>query len=383
MDASNLKIALFSGNYNYVKDGANQALNKLVAFLESKGASVRVYSPTSDTPAFEPAGTLVSIPSFPIPGRKEYRMAFGLPKAITDDLDAFAPNIVHISSPDMAAQKAVKYARRRKIPVVASVHTRFETYLSYYHLGWLEGWVTRNIAKLYNRCDEIFIPTPCMMESLGPSGVSVPMRTWTRGIDLELYSPLKRDEEWRASHGIMPDDCVISFVGRIVLEKGLDVFIETCKKLTATGKKFKVLIVGDGPKRDWFQSQLPEAIFLGFQGGEDLARAYASSDIFFNPSRTETFGNVTLEAMASGVPQVCAYASGSKFLVKDEETGFLAPNCTADEYAEKITLLIEDKNLRQDMSTKSLIRSKSFHWDAVLGQVIDHYQNLLIEKSQV
>ena len=137
-----LRVALFSGNYNYVRDGSNQALNRLVGFLEARGAQVRVYSPTVATPAFEPVGTVISVPSVSVPRRSEYRLALGMPRAVRTDLDAFGPNLVHVSTPDILGSAAVRYARRRGLPVVASVHTRFETYLRYYGLGFLESWLS-------------------------------------------------------------------------------------------------------------------------------------------------------------------------------------------------------------------------------------------------
>ena len=133
-----LRIALFSGNYNYVRDGANQALNRLVGYLLGRGYAVRIYSPTTDTPAFSPTGDLVSIPSFAIPKRPEYRFPTGLTRAVRRDLTAFNPDIVHISSPDIAARQAIGWARRNDRAAIASIHTRFETYLSYYHLQLLE-----------------------------------------------------------------------------------------------------------------------------------------------------------------------------------------------------------------------------------------------------
>ena len=134
LSVQNLRIALFSGNYNYVRDGANQSLNRLVGYLLRQGAEVRVYSPTVAKPAFEPAGDLVSLPSLPIPSRAEYRVATGLSRRVRRDLEAFAPNVVHISAPDPAGHRAVSWARERGLPVLASVHTRFETYPRYYNL---------------------------------------------------------------------------------------------------------------------------------------------------------------------------------------------------------------------------------------------------------
>ena len=130
MDASDLRIALVTGNYNYVRDGANQALNRLVEYLLRQGAQVRAYSPTVAEPAFEPTGDLVSVPSIAAPGRGEYRLPLSLTPRVRLDLARFAPNIVHVASPDFVSHRAVSWARRRAIPSVASVHTRFETYLA-------------------------------------------------------------------------------------------------------------------------------------------------------------------------------------------------------------------------------------------------------------
>jgi len=134
VDSRQLRVALFSGNYNYVRDGANQALNRLVGYLLRQDIKVRVYSPTVEHPAFPATGDLVDIPAVPIPGRSEYRFPLALPGRVRTDLAKFAPNIVHVSSPDIVGHRAVTWARKRRIAAVASVHTRFDTYLAYYHL---------------------------------------------------------------------------------------------------------------------------------------------------------------------------------------------------------------------------------------------------------
>jgi glycosyltransferase involved in cell wall biosynthesis len=133
-----LRIALFSGNYNYLREGANQALNKLVAYLERQGHAVRAYSPVTDTPAFEPEGTLVPVPSIPLPIRTEFRLALGMPRFIRRDVERFAPDLVHLSTPDILNTRAETFAIRRNIPIVTSLHTRFETYPEHYPgLAWL------------------------------------------------------------------------------------------------------------------------------------------------------------------------------------------------------------------------------------------------------
>src|SRR5438552_790966 len=155
---SDLRIALFSGNYNYVRDGANQALNRLVGYLMRQGVQVRVYSPTVEHPAFPPTGDLVGIPAIPIPGRSEYRMPIALPARVRRDLAAFKPNVVHVSSPDIVAHRAVTWARRHRIAAVASVHTRFESYLAYYHLQWFEPFVRAILRRFYHRVEVVMAP---------------------------------------------------------------------------------------------------------------------------------------------------------------------------------------------------------------------------------
>src|SRR5436305_12848538 len=137
VDNSNLRVALFSGNYNYVRDGANQALNRLVEYLLRQDVRVRVYSPTVEHPAFPATGDLVSIPAIPMLKRSEYLVPIAIPAPVRRDLREFNPNVVHISSPDIVGHRAVTWARRNKVAAVASVHTRFDTYLSYYGIEFL------------------------------------------------------------------------------------------------------------------------------------------------------------------------------------------------------------------------------------------------------
>ncbi|MEG8223714.1 glycosyltransferase family 1 protein, partial [Sphingomonas sp. HH69] len=301
MDASGLRVALFSGNYNYVRDGANQALNRFVSYLLRQGAAVRVYAPTTDTPAFEPAGDLVSTPSFPVPGRKEYRVPYRMSVQVRRDLKAFQPNLIHLSSPDPLNHRALSWARDHGLPTVASVHTRFETYPRYYGLAFLEPVIESMLRRFYRRCDAIVAPSDSMAQLLREQRMSYDVGIWTRGIDRDIFNPGRRSLEWRQSVGIEDDAPVIGFIGRLVMEKGLDVFSDAIDQLAARGVRHQVLIVGEGPAREWFQNRLPNAVFTGFQGGPDLGRAVASMDMLFNPSVTETFGNVTLEAMACGL----------------------------------------------------------------------------------
>ena len=378
MKPGDLRVALFSGNYNYTRDGANQALNLLVAHLLAAGAKVRVYSPTSKHPAFPPTGDLVSVPAIPFPGeRGEYKIARGLPRRPRGDLEAFAPNLVHLSAPDFLGQAAVRWARRRGIATLASLHTRFETYPRYYGLGVIEPAIVALLRRFYGRVDKVMVPGESMADLLRDWGVTTPIGIWSRGMNHDRFKPERRDLAWRRGLGIADGDVALGFLGRLVKEKGLDIFAAVSRELQARGVPHKVLVVGQGPAHGWFASQVPEAVFAGFQSGNDLGRAVASMDVFFNPSVTETFGNVTLEAMAAGVPVVAARATGAVDLVDEGVTGYLVPPRDVSAYADAIQRIVAEPALRDSLGAAGHARAAGYSWEKVNQAVLDAYLELL------
>ncbi len=373
MDASDLRIALVSGNYNYVRDGANQALNRLVEYLLRQGADVRAYSPTVADPAFPPTGELVSVPSIAAPGRKEYRLPLALTRRVRRDLAEFNPNIVHIASPDVVSHRAVSWARRRQVPAIASVHTRFETYLTYYHLEAFEPTVRAILRRLYRRCDALLVPAQSTAAVLRAQRMNRNIAIWARGVDRQQFNPERRDPAWRRSLGIADDELVVAFLGRIVMEKGLDVFADTADELTSRGIPHRVLVIGEGPARPWFEQRLPTGIYVGHQEGPELARALASADLFLNPSVTETFGNVTLEAMACALPVIAVSATGATNLVKDGETGLLAEPGDTGALVDAIASYIADPALRRRHGAAGLAYAKTQDWDVINSAVVKTY----------
>ncbi|HEX8261738.1 MAG TPA: glycosyltransferase, partial [Allosphingosinicella sp.] len=200
---------------------------------------------------------------------------------------------------------------------------------------------------------------------------------WTRGIDRAIFHPGRRDLEWRRSLGVEDDVPVIGFVGRLVMEKGLGVFADSIDRLEAGGVRHKVLVVGKGPAREWFENRLPAACFAGFQGGADLGRAVASMDMLFNPSVTETFGNVTLEAMAAGLPVVAARATGSESLVADGVTGRLIEAGDADAMADALAFYCRDEAARHAAGEAGERASRRFGWDEVNQALVDGYLRIV------
>lgn|SRR5690554_895120 len=382
MDIADLRVALFSGNYNYVRDGANQALNRLADYLLRQGASLRVYAPKVETPAFPPTGDLVGIPAVPIPFRREYRFPLGLWGEAKADLGAFRPNVIHVSSPDPTAHAALRWAEARELPVLASVHTRFDTYPRYYGMAFAEPWLERTMRRFYRRCDALVAPSESMAEVLRAQGMNDDIGIWSRGVDRTIFDPSHRDLAWRRSLGIADDDVAVGFLGRLVMEKGLDVFSDTMMLLRQRGIAHKVLVVGEGPARGWFAERVPEAVFTGMLTHAELGRAVASMDMLLNPSVTETFGNVTLEAMASGVPVIAARATGSTSLVSEGQTGRLVEPGNVPAFADAVAAYATDPARRAAHGAAGEERSRAYSWDAINGAVADVYTRLVNAKPR-
>ena len=376
-DAMPLRIALVTGNFGYVHDGASQALNMLVSHLENSGHAVRIYSPGGELCRRSGPSTIVSVPSIRIPRRREYRLALGLPQAQRRDLLSFKPDVLHLSAPDPLGLAALRLARNERWPVVASLHTRFETYLEHYGLGWLRPWVERRLLDFYRRADLVLSPTRCLGELLAQQGMGSKVAVWSRGVDGIKFNPRNRDLSWRRGRGFQDEDIVLLFLGRLVREKGVDLFADTVKLLRQQGIRVRALVVGDGPERRCLTDRLPDAEYTGFLSGEELGRVVASADIFVNPSRSEAFGNVNLEAMAAGLAIVLADEGNSRELIEHERTGILCPAKSAEGYADAVRRLISDAALRRRLGVAARLASESYCWDRVLDEVILAYREAI------
>lgn len=381
MTTKPLRVALFSGNYNYVRDGANQALNRLVGYLLRQGVEVRIYAPEVKKPAFPATGTLVGLPSLAIFGRGEYRITTGLSNKIRRDLAAFNPDILHISAPDPAAHRAVVWAKENGLPVVASVHTRFETYLKYYHLSALEPLLLAILRRLYRRCDQLLAPVESTAEVLRQQKMGDTITLWGRGIDHDQFNPNRRSLEWRREQGIADDEVVIVFLGRLVLEKGLDVFANVMTRLESQNINYRPLIIGEGPARKPFEEKLKKAVFTGFLEGNALGQALASGDVLFNPSVTEAFGNVTQEAFSCGLPVVAA-AVGTNSLVEDGVRGTLVKPDDLAGYAHALANYARDPVLRAKHGKAGIAFAQTRHWDEINNTVLETYHQLVESNQQ-
>jgi glycosyltransferase involved in cell wall biosynthesis len=369
-----VRIALFTGNYRSVVDGVSRTLHRVVEHLGRRGHRVLVFAPAGRGEPIAAPGECVPVPSVSIPGRPEYRLSTGLGAAARARLAAHAPELIHVATPDPAGLAAQRLARRRRLPVVASFHTNYGAYLRYYRAGWLAGALWGHLRRFYAPCRLVLVPSPSMLAELRARGFRGDLRLWVRGVDAEVFHPRHRDLAWRRRLGIGDGEVAVAFVSRLVREKGLDAFAAACEELARRGIAHRRLIVGAGPERARLARRLPDAVFTGQLEGADLARAYASADVFCFPSETETFGNVTLEAMAAGIPTVCADAPGSRQLVEDGASGFLAPSGAL---AGPLARLVADPALRARAAEAARARAETFSWEASMVQLDGLYREAL------
>jgi phosphatidylinositol alpha 1,6-mannosyltransferase len=377
-----LRVVVWCGNYNYVKDGAVVALNRLVQHLESKAVPVMVVAPLPGEPVFESYGTVTPVPSVPIPGRSEYRLTLGIPRSVRDKIAAFRPTLFHVASPDPLGLAAVRLANRWQLPCVASYHSRHDIYSHYYGVGFLARPWQRYLRWLYSTCAQLYAPSEEVVALLRADRIGRDVRLWTRGVDLNRFNPDRRSQPWRRAMGFADDDVVVAFISRLVAEKNIGLVQEVLQLLEQRGVPHRQLFVGEGPERARLQAKLPNAVFTGFLDGDALSTAYASADVFFFPSVTETFGIVTLEAMASGLPAVCANATGSASLVKPGDTGFLVEETDKPGFADAIARLVCDPALRRRMGANAVARSRSYSWRRAMETLEGYYYEVLAGEGQ-
>jgi len=320
------------------------------------------------------------VPSVVMLLQKNYRLALPGYQLFAKVLEQFKPDILHINSPCPLGYSAMKYGQVFNIPVVATYHTHFPKYLPYYHLSALEEWTWKLTRSLYNNIDRTFVPTrPILDELLAHNFHS--LEYLPNGVDGELFNPVRRSSEWRKKIGNDKKPIVL-FVSRLVWEKDLHILVEVNKILRAKRNDFEMVVVGDGPARKEFQEMMPEAHFLGYHSGVVLAEIFASADIFTFPSTTETFGLVTLEAMASGLVPVAANVGGAVDIIEDGKSGFLTSPKNGTEMAEKIFYLLDHPDKRKILAANAVSRSTCFHWENIFEQLFSSYEELLTTYKQ-
>jgi phosphatidylinositol alpha 1,6-mannosyltransferase len=304
-----------------------------------------------------------------------YRIGIPLVFQLEKYLNEFNPDLIHVSAPTPISIYGQNYALRHKLPSVVGYHTHFVDYFPYYGLGWAAklGW--SYMKWFHNRSQATFAPTPGCVSTLISKGFNG-VQLWPRGIDRHKFSPSHRDENWRRFHGLEKKHLFL-FVGRLVAEKNLGELVQAVQILRRKGYQFKLGFAGDGPYGKILKEKFPNDLFFGFIKSEELSKVYASSDLFVFPSTTETFGNVVLEAFASGLPVVGAKKGGSADLIHHQENGLLAAPFDRVDLARQIEWILNNPRKTNNLRHKALEAAEHYNWPAINGRLLSHYKTLI------
>jgi phosphatidylinositol alpha 1,6-mannosyltransferase len=372
-----LRIAYFTESLYPHVDGVSRTLARLFASLESSDQEFLIFSPFTPGAEVSWSDRVRPVRYVRFPLYIDYRISLPVvSRSVGREMKAFRPDLVHVVSPTPMAVWAQRWAARHGVPVVSSFHTHFVSYFRYYGVPWLEpgGWLA--LRRFYARCARVYAPSWSIIRELESHGLER-LELWSRGIDLAGFTPTFRDQRLRREAGADETTPLVLLVSRLVKEKDLADLVEMERLLRERGVRFSLVLVGDGPMRRELENSLPGAIFAGHQSGEQLARWYASADVFVFPSTTETLGNVVLEALASGVPAVVTDRGGPQDLIRTGENGFVVRGNAPEEMADRVESMLRDRGLRGRLAAAARQSALSRDWETINGALIESYRDVV------
>jgi len=387
-DDDSLRILIYTTCYNII-DGVTLTIRKIEQEILSLGAHVCIVTTKSgDINNTHMNGTHpnrrvifldngLELPFLKDPKNPdmEYSLGLSLSETTKAAMDEFAPTLIHVTCPDCTALNVIEYARENELPLMGTYHSNIPDYFDHYPgMAWLKPILWGFFKQSYNFMQTLYVPTPYIKKNLIEQQQLdrlTKLDVWGRGVDLAKFSPVHRSLIFRQKLGIKDDVPVLLFVGRLVPEKRPDIFASVVQRLHDRGIAFHALVVGAGSEEGTV-SNLPNTTVLGWLNGEKLSEAYASSDIFLFPSAVETFGNVTLEAAASGLPLVVE-SGCSGHLVKDDVNGFGCSAGDEDAFYQAALELCVNRFKRETFSEASIKLSETLEQRRVSRMMIDNY----------
>jgi len=321
-----LRIAVVTETFPPEVNGVSMTIAVMVGGLIERGHSIEVIRP--EQPGDELSRTRtghaeVLVRGIPIPGYPSLRMGMPSPGLLAQRWRAIRPDVVHIVTEGPLGFSAMLAARKLGIPTASEYRTNFNAYARHYGKAWLTRPIEHYLRYLHNATALTMVPTEEMADTLRVLGYRR-LSVVTRGVDTLLFNPAHRSERLRCHWGAAPDALVVLHVGRLAPEKNLDLLFAAFDAIRQHAPNARLVLVGDGPDRDRLARAYPGHFFAGVQRDHNLAAHYASADVFLYPSLTETFGNVTLEAMASGLATVAFNYAAARDHIRHDVNGFLA-----------------------------------------------------------
>ena len=374
-----VRLALFSDTFPPQMNGVSRTLERLVAVARERGATVRVFTTTDPDLTHHDPGEVRwnSVPFWAYP---QVRLAAPKIFAARAELAAWKPSIVHVATEFGVGLAGRSAAKALRIPLVTSYHTSFSAYAEFYKLGALAAGGWKYFRWFHSAAARTFTPTDAIraeVEAHGFRNVGV----WGRGVDGDRFDPSFRSLEWRRSLGIADDAMVVLYVGRIAKEKGLEHALRAMHELATSDPSIRFVFVGDGPYEAELRAAAPATtIFTGRMSGVPLSTAYASADVFLFPSVTDTFGNVLLEAMASGLVVVSADAGNTRELIGTDR-GIIVPVEQPGAIATALRALNTDRARHDAIRAAAQAWARERTWAQVWNGLFGQYQSVISARA--
>ncbi|MEI6549293.1 MAG: glycosyltransferase family 1 protein [Betaproteobacteria bacterium] len=366
-----LRIAVVTETWPPEVNGVAMTLAKLVQGLSHRNHDVQLIRPRqtkTESPLNDASLEEVLMRGMPIPRYPELKLGLPSKKTLVKTWTLRRPDVVHIATEGPLGWSALQAAKVLKLPVTSDFRTNFQSYSKHYGVGWLRKPIVAYLRKFHNATACTMVPTRELMRTLSENGFAN-LKVVSRGVDTKLFNISKRSTSLRASWGATENTTVLISVGRMAPEKNLDQVLKTYEALKNTGKAFKLVMVGDGPLKEQFQQRYPEIIFPGMLSQSNLAAYYASSDLFVFPSQTETFGNVTLEALASGIPVLAFDCAAARDWVQRGINGWLVAENNPDGFAAQAVSVVNNKDVLDQITHSTRQQVVHLDWDQIAEQV--------------
>lgn len=359
------RLAVVTETYPPEVNGVAMSMARVVDGLNRRNHDVQLIRPRQSAAALsQPGVDEVLTKGLPVPLYPNLRMGVPSKRALVKLWSLRRPDVVHIATEGPLGWSALQAAHHLALPVTSDYRTNFHAYGKHYRLGLLSKPIMGYLRKFHNRCDATMVPTEALRAQLLERGFER-LNVVGRGVDAQRFNPAKRSAVMRAGWGACADDLVLGYVGRLAPEKNLGVLLTAYEAVKALLPRARLVFVGDGPMRAELAARAPDAVFAGQRSGEDLAAHYAGLDLFLFPSLTETFGNVTTEAMASGCAVVAFHSAAAGELMRDGVNGWLAGAGLEADFIAAARSAAQDASARARVATAARLTALRLDWSDI------------------
>lgn len=371
-----LRVCIVTETYAPDINGVAHTLSRLVAGLTARGHELHVVHPhlESEPPAGNHHVARTRVPGLALPFYRDLRLGLPAGARLRRLWRQWRPDVVYVATEGPLGWTAVGQAAAARIPAASGFHTNFHTYSTHYGFGLLAGPIYGYLRHLHNRTRRTLVPTRSLRDQLDADGFRA-VTVLGRGVDAELFSPARRSTQLRSEWGLGPDDRAVLYVGRLAAEKNIPLALRAYERMRQVDPRLRLVLIGDGPLRERIATDHPQVVLCGARTGLALAQGYASADIFLFPSRSETYGNVVPEAMASGLAVVAFDYAGARELISDGHNGLLVPFADDQRFIDSAAGLLERPERIGELGRNARATAAVRRWETV----VDRFESILYD----